>query len=137
MSSVVELSCWVYKRMLPLYADNLRYRYGDEMEQLFREQLVDARKEGASGIGRVWRSAVYDAVTLVGQAYLGPVRLWTVATLLSASLIFLTTLGFCTFGNTGVVYGCALEPALRAAQTSGPDPTGHLVPISQGHKMFL
>lgn len=46
MSSVLELSCWVYKRMLALYADNLRYRYGDEMEQLFREQLMDARKEG-------------------------------------------------------------------------------------------
>ena len=137
MSSVLELSCWVYKRMLPLYADNLRYRYGDEMEQLFREQLMDARKEGVSGIGRVWRSAVYDAVSLVGPAYLEPVRLWTVATLLSASVIFLTTLSFCTFRNTGVVYGCALEPELQAAQTSGPDPTGHLVPISQGHKMFL
>ena len=112
MSSVLELSCWVYKRMLPLYGDNLRYRYGDEMEQLFREQLMDARKEGVSGIGRVWRSAVYDAVSLVGPAYLEPVRLWTVATLLSASVIFLTTLSFCTFRNTGVVYGCALEPAL-------------------------
>ena len=137
MSFVLELSCWVYKRMLPLYADNLRYRYGDEMEQLFREQLMDATKEGVSGIGRVWRSAVYDAVSLVGPAYLEPVRLWTVATLLSASVIFLTTLSFCTFRNTGVVYGCALEPALQAAQTSGPDPAGHLVPISQGHKMFL
>jgi hypothetical protein len=70
MSSVLELSCWFYKRTLPLYADNLRYRYGDEMEQLFREQLMDARKEGVSGIGRVWRSAVYDAVTLVGQPIL-------------------------------------------------------------------
>ena len=137
MSSVLKLSCWVYKRMLPLYADNLRYRYGDEMEQLFREQLMDARKDGVSGIGRVWRSAAYDAVSLVGPAYLEPVRLWTVATLLSASVIFLTTLSFCTFRNTGVVYGCALEPALQAAQTSGPDPTGHLVPISQGHKMFF
>jgi hypothetical protein len=39
MSAILELSCWVYKRMLLLYADNLRYRYGDEMEQLFREQL--------------------------------------------------------------------------------------------------
>jgi pimeloyl-ACP methyl ester carboxylesterase len=60
-----------------------------------------------------------------------------VATLLSVSAIFLTTLSFCTFRNTGVVYGCAREPALQAAQTSGPDPTGHLVPISQGHKMFI
>jgi hypothetical protein len=49
MSIVLELSCWVYKRMLPLYADNLRYRYGDEMEQLFREQLMDAGKEGSLG----------------------------------------------------------------------------------------
>ena len=70
MSVVLELSCWVYKRMLPLYADSLRYRYGDEMEQLFREQLMDAGKEGVSGIGRVWRSAVYDVVSLAGPAYL-------------------------------------------------------------------
>jgi hypothetical protein len=82
MSLVVELSCWVYKRMLPLYADNLRYRYGDEMEQLFMEQLIDAGKEGFPGIGRVWRSAVYDAVSLVGPAYVEPIRLWTLATLL-------------------------------------------------------
>ena len=97
---------------------------------------MDAAKEGVSGIGRVWRSAVYDAVSLAGPACLEPVRLWIVAALLSASVIFLTTLSFCTFPNTGVVYGCALEPALQAEQTSGPDPTGHLVPISQGHKMF-
>ena len=65
MSSVLELSCWVYKRMLPLYADNLRYRYGDEMEQLFREQLMDAGKEGATGIGRVWQSAMGETISLV------------------------------------------------------------------------
>jgi hypothetical protein len=46
MSFVLEVSCWVYKRMLPLYADNLRYRYGDEMEQLFREQLMMQVKKG-------------------------------------------------------------------------------------------
>jgi pimeloyl-ACP methyl ester carboxylesterase len=137
MSFVLELSCWVYKRMLPLYADNLRYRYGDEMEQLFREQLMDAGKEGVSGIGRVWRSAVYDTVSLVGPTYLEPIRLWTLATLLSASVIFLTTLSFCTFRNIGVVYGCALKPASQAEQASGLGSTGHLVPISQGHKMFL
>lgn len=137
MSVVLELSCWVYKRMLPLYADNLRYRYGDEMEQLFREQLMDAGKEGVSGIGRVWRSAVYDVVSLVGPACLEPFRLWSLATLLSASIIFLTTLSFCTFRNIGVVYGCASKQEPHAAQASGPGSTGHLVPISHGYKMFL
>lgn len=94
MSFVLELSCWVYKRMLPLYADSLRYRYGEEMEQLFREQLMDACKEGVSGIGKVWRSAAYDVVSIAGPAYLEPIRLWALATLLSASAIFLTTLSF-------------------------------------------
>jgi hypothetical protein len=116
MSVVLELSCWVYKRMLPLYADNLRYRYGDEMEQLFREQLMDAGKKGVSGIGRVWRSAVYDAVSLVGPAYLEPIRLWSLATLLSASVIFLTTLSFCTFRNIwGRLWLCAETRAARSA----------------------
>jgi alpha/beta hydrolase fold len=137
MSFVLELSCWVYKRMLPLYPDNLRYRYGDEMEQLFREQLMDAGIKGASGVGTVWRSAVYDAVSLVGPAYLERIRLWTLATLLSASGVFLTTLSFCTFRNIGVVYGCSLEPSSQAAQASGSSSTGHLVPISQGQKMFI
>jgi hypothetical protein len=81
------------------------------MEQLFREQLMDASKEGTSGIGRVWLSAVYDAISLVGPACLVPIRLWTLATLLSASAIFLTTLSFCTFRNIGVVHGCALAQA--------------------------
>ena len=136
MSFVLELSCRVYKRMLPLYADNLRNRYGDEMEQLFREQLMDAGKEGMLGIGRVWRSAVYDAISIVGPAWLEPIRLWSLATLLSASAIFLTTLSFCSFRNVGVVYGRAQQPGTPAAQ-AGPVSTGHLVSISQGHKMFL
>ena len=141
MSIVLKLSCWVYKRMLSLYADDLRYRYGDEMELLFREQLMDAGKEGTSGIGRVWRSAVYDAVSLVGPACLGRIRLWTLATLLSGSVILLTTLSFCTFPKISVVYGRTLEPTPWATQAGGPGSvqasTGHLVPISQGHKMFL
>ena len=29
MSFVLEPSCWLYKRMLPLHADNLRYRLVD------------------------------------------------------------------------------------------------------------
>ena len=133
MSIALELSCWVYKRMLPLYADNLRYRYGDEMEQLFREQLMNAGKEGASGIGRVWQSAIGETVSLVAPRCVATFSLWSVATLLSSSLILLTSFGFCTFGNVGVVYGSAKEPA----QASGPSSTGHLVPISQGHKMFI
>ena len=96
------------------------------MEQLFKAQLMEPRKEGVSGIGSVWRSAVYDVVSIVGPAYLEPVRLWTVATLLSASLIVLTSLSFCT----GVVYGGSLEPALEIAQASGPNPTGDLVSIA-------
>src|ERR1700730_13565916 len=99
MSSVLELSCWVYKRMLPLYADSLRHRYGDEMEQLFREQLMDARKKGVSGIGRVWRSAVYDAVSLVGPAYLEPVRLVLAASFLACVMTGGTLLGFCSIGS--------------------------------------
>ena len=137
MSFVLELSCWIYKRMLPLYADSLRYRYGDEMEYLFREQLTDACKEGISGISRIWRSAVYDVVSIAGPAYLRPIRLWSLATLLSASAIFLTTLSFCTFRNTGVVYGSALKSVPHAEQASGPGSSGQPVPISQGRKMFL
>jgi hypothetical protein len=102
------------------------------MELLFREQLMDAAKEGTSGVVLVWLSALCDTVVLVGGAYLEPIRVWTLATLLSAWIIFLTTLSFCTFRNIGIVYGCALTD-----QASGPGATGHLVPISQGHKMFL
>jgi pimeloyl-ACP methyl ester carboxylesterase len=137
MSFVLELSCWVYKRMLPLYADSLRYRYGDEMEQLFREQLLDAGKEGVSGIGRIWQSAIGETISLVAPGCVGTFSRWSAATLLSSSLILFTSFGFCTFGNAGVVYGSAKEPGPQAAQASGQSSTGHLVPISQGHKMFL
>jgi pimeloyl-ACP methyl ester carboxylesterase len=130
MTFLLEASCWVYRQMLALHADGLRYRYGDEMEQLFRDQLTDAGKEGVAEMGIVWGSAMYDAVSVIGPACLERLRLWGLAILLSASAIFSTTLGFCTFGNEGVVYG-------RALQAGSADPTGHLVPISQGHKMFL
>jgi hypothetical protein len=138
VSFVLELSCWVYKRMLPLYADTLRYRYGNEMQQLFREQLMDAGKEGASGIARVWQSAVYDAVSLVGPGCLDPISRWTLATLLAASVTFSATLGFCSFRNVGAVYGCALKPAAQASGPGSiPGSTSRLIPISQGHKIFL
>src|SRR5580658_23243 len=110
MSSVLKLSCWVYKRMLPLYAENLRYRYGDEMEQLFREQLMDAGKEGVSGIGRIWQSAIGETISLVAPGCVGTFSRWSAATLLSSSLILFTSFGFCTFRNAGVVYGSAKEP---------------------------
>ncbi len=98
---------------------------------------MDAGKGRASGLGRVCRSAIYNAVSLAGPIYLEPIRLWTLATLLSASAVFFATLGFCTFRNIGVVYAGAQEPAQQTTQASGPGSTGHLVPISQGHKMFL
>ncbi|WP_263355359.1 alpha/beta fold hydrolase [Acidicapsa acidisoli] len=137
MSFVLELSCWVYKRMLPLYTDNLRYRYGDEMEQLFREQLLDAGKEGVSGIGRVWQSAIGETISLVAPSCVAAFSLWSAATVLSCSLILLTSFGFCTFGNAGVVYGCTKEPGPQTTQQSSSVPGGHLVSISQGHKMFI
>jgi pimeloyl-ACP methyl ester carboxylesterase len=123
--------------MFPLYADSLRYRYGDEMELLFREQLIGARKEGFMATVRVWRSVLYDAIFLIGPACLKPIRLWTLATLLSGSAVFLTTLGFCTFDDIHVVYGSALKEVAQSERASGPPSTGHLVPISQGHRMFL
>ena len=82
----------------------------DEMEQLFREQLMDAGKEGATGIGRVWQTAMGETISLVAPSCVAAFSLWSVATLLSSSLILLTLFGFCTFGNADVIYGCTKEP---------------------------
>lgn len=53
----------LYRRLLRCYPEAFRARFGDEMVQLFGDQLRDARtRGGAAGAGGVWLRALGDLV---------------------------------------------------------------------------
>lgn len=59
----------LYRRLLALYPTAFRAEYGDEMAQLFADQLRDARQAGgAVPLARLWAGTVADLVaTALGQ----------------------------------------------------------------------
>ena len=60
----------IYRRLLVLYPQAFRARFGDEMVQLFGDQLRDARKPGASigGVAGTWLRTLGDlAVTVAAE----------------------------------------------------------------------
>ena len=59
------LSAFVYRAMLPLYPDDLRQVFGEEMAETFAEDLECARRErGVSGVIAVWGRAGFEIVTI-------------------------------------------------------------------------
>ncbi len=60
----------VYRRLLRLYPSAFRTRYGDEMVQLFGDQLCDSRVRGESnGIARTWFHAVWDLLVTAASEH--------------------------------------------------------------------
>jgi len=49
------LSCRAYSLLLPLYPSRLRFEFGEEMADVFAEQVRDECAEsGLAGLARVW-----------------------------------------------------------------------------------
>lgn len=136
MRLLIDLSCRAYEWLLSLHEDGLRFHYGDEMREVFREQLIDASDRGLLGLTDVWRSVAHDMITLLFPRCLGRLRLVALSAVGSSALVLFTLLGFCSFGNVAVVHGYALQSGPQAQPTASPG-TGRLIPISSGHKMFL
>jgi len=88
-------------------------------------------------VAGVWRSVAYDTISLVGPRLFDHLRLLSLSTLGASAMVFFTTLGFCSFGSVAVVHGQAPELVPQTTQQSGSFSAGRLVPISQGHKMFV
>lgn len=62
-SAVLEVSRKVYETSLAVYPESLREEFGDEMVEVFEEQIADAFAEGGvRGVLRVWGCAAREFV---------------------------------------------------------------------------
>jgi hypothetical protein len=97
----------IYRWLLGLYPPAFRARYGDEMVQLFSDQLRDARRGRArTGIARVWLRTLGDLAITASAERVRRDR--TVAHSLTASPSASTRL----LGSIGVIGGLLLVAAL-------------------------
>jgi len=131
-----RVSCWIYNRLLSLQSYELQARYGDEMKLVFQEQLLDASKDGLMAATKAWCSIACDTIFVAGPIYFDRLRLITLSTLMASLLVVGFALSFCSsISNTGIVYACSQTEASQSQSNSVR--TGKLLPISQGHKMFI
>ncbi|HEV2398692.1 MAG TPA: hypothetical protein VGS27_17240 [Candidatus Sulfotelmatobacter sp.] len=64
-AAILAISHKIYERSLVLYPKDLRGGFGDEMSEVFDEQLGEAySRSGFSGLVRVWFRATREVVTV-------------------------------------------------------------------------
>ncbi len=105
-SAVLEVSRKIYETSLGLYPDDLRKEFGDEMVEVFEEQVTDAYTErGLPGLLRVWFCAAREfvSIALTGQIAERMVPILAVGT---AFALMLWLAGFMAPATTVVDKAC-------------------------------
>ena len=73
MPVLLRLSCRLYGWMLALYPLALRIRFGNEMADVFRQQIRDAwQLDRFPGVARVWSCAAEELILVALPARLNP-----------------------------------------------------------------
>jgi pimeloyl-ACP methyl ester carboxylesterase len=134
MKLLIELSCRLYNTLISLHADSLQYRYGEEMQQVFREQITEASAHGLPAMARVWSAVAAETLSLIGPVYAAKAGLLATSVTASIALLAIAVLGFCTIGPLTVVHGYSVMPIDAQAD---PGRKERLVTIPDGHKIFL
>src|SRR5579864_3959238 len=91
MPTLLDLSCRLYVWLLVLYPSALRGRFGEDMADVFEQQIWDAWKaDNFFGIARVWSCAAEELIriALPGRLSQGTIRV-PVLSLLSSLALFL------------------------------------------------
>src|SRR6185437_8698756 len=71
MNGIVQTSCAVYARLLPLYPPMLRDRFGREMADTFARQVADGWEEARwAGVAYVWRQVMAEVLCIALPAQL-------------------------------------------------------------------
>ena len=130
---MIDGSCRMYNALLSLHADSLQYRYGDEMQQVFRELMTEAGKDGPPAMAKVWVSVAAELAALVGPSYAAKAGVLAGSIAGSIALILTTAMGFCTLGPVTIVHGYSVT----AIDTAIPGHKERLVTTPEGHKIFL
>jgi hypothetical protein len=134
MNLLIELSCRFYAALISLHEDGLQYRYGEEMQLVFRESLTEAGRDGWAAMIRVWTDVVGDLITLLGPVYGAKAGVLAASIAGSSALILTAAMGFCTFGPVIAVHGYSVA---QVDATAVPGRNDRLVTIAGGHKIFL
>jgi hypothetical protein len=90
MTTILNLSCRLYGWLLVLYPSRLRSRFGEEMTDVFEQQILEAwRIDRFSGVARVWSSAAEELLLVALPARFNPALLRICAiSLLSTVAVF-------------------------------------------------
>lgn len=91
MPKMIRLSSIVYGYLLMAYSREFRLRFGVELADVFEQLVRDAvREEGFRGLGLVWRTALWEVVTLAAPSRLSSCNAIAAAlSLLASSVLFL------------------------------------------------
>jgi pimeloyl-ACP methyl ester carboxylesterase len=136
MSRIYRLHCFVFERLLSLQSDDLVAAYGDEIRSVFRDELDNARSNGATAVLRVWSGVIAEAIVLVIPRALARMRLALAAAGLASVLTAGFAFSFCTIGASPVVHACSQQRS--DSQAAGESESrGSLIQLSNGHHMFL
>jgi hypothetical protein len=92
MEKIIPASCRVYGRLLIFYPGEFRRRFGAEMTQLFEELLRDAAQRGPIAIISLWRSALWELLSVAA-----PLRLQNAAVIAGALSFVASSLLFLAF----------------------------------------
>lgn len=65
MSTIILLSCFIYRRVLILYPPELRARFGTEMAEVFDDLMGEAMlQHGFAGAASLWRTASWELLSV-------------------------------------------------------------------------
>jgi hypothetical protein len=65
VTRMIQLSCWVYRRLLVFYPRELREKFGTQMVEVFEDLLWEVTlQSGAAGIAPVWRNALWELLSI-------------------------------------------------------------------------
>jgi hypothetical protein len=96
MIAVLRLSCWLFEWMLVLYPPGLRSEFGQEMADVFEQQISEAWQLGRiAGVARVWSCAVEELllVALPARFNLSGLRICTVSLLTTLAVFYFVLWG--------------------------------------------
>lgn len=131
---LVKLSCRMYQALVSLCPDSLQYRYGDEINGVFRELIEEASERGVLAVIQVWGMVGAEMIQLLGPVLGVKAAVLAASMAGSTALVLATALGFCTIGPVSVVHGYSVMQVDTAAYPGRKD---ELVTIPGGHKIFL
>jgi len=90
MENLIRVSCRIYGHLLIFYPGEFRRRFAAEMAQLFEDLLRDAAQRGPIAIVSLWRSALWELLTVAAPLRLQNAPLIAGAlSLVASSILFL------------------------------------------------